>query len=143
MKGSVNTAVTIAMPIADRQRSYAFYQSGLGFAVPGEPDDDGVPEPLRLALGDGVRVMLIPTGGFGWVINEREQAKAGQSECVVSLSLPTTADVDDLLERAEAAGAEIIRQPGEQPWGYVGTFADPDGHVWQIAAAGQFMTTWP
>jgi predicted lactoylglutathione lyase len=143
MKGSVSTAVTIAMPIADRKRSYAFYHSGLGFPVPGEPDEDGVPEPLRLALGDGVRVMLIPTGGFGWVIADREQAKPGQSECVVSLSLSTTADVDALLQRAEAAGAEIIRQPGEQQWGYVGAFADPDGHVWQIAAAGQFMTTWP
>ena len=87
MEGSVSTAVTIAMPIADRQRSYAFYRSGLGFAVPGEPDEDGVPEPLRLALGDGVRVTPIPTGGFGWVISERQQAKAGQSECVVSLSL--------------------------------------------------------
>jgi predicted lactoylglutathione lyase len=135
--------VTIALPIADRRRSYAFYRDGLGFAVPGEPDDDGVPEPLRLTLGDGVRVMLIPTKGFGWVISERRQATPGRSECVLALSLPTSADVDDLIARAATAGAEIIRQPGEQPWGYDGAFADLDGHVWQVAVAGQFMTTWP
>jgi predicted lactoylglutathione lyase len=137
------TAVTIALPIADRQRSYAFYRSGLGFTVPGEPADDGVPEPLRLTLGDNVRVMLIPTEGFGWVLSDRKQATPGQSECILSLSRPTRADVDDLLTRASTAGAAIIRQPGEQPWGYDGAFADPDGHVWQIAAASQFMTTWP
>ena len=137
------TAVTIALPISDRQRSYAFYRSGLGFAVPGEPADDGVPEPLRLILGDSVRVMLIPTGGFGWVLSGRHQAPAGQSECILTLSLPTSADVEDLIARAATAGAVIIRQPDEQPWGYDGAFADPDGHVWQVAVADQFMTTWP
>jgi predicted lactoylglutathione lyase len=137
------TAVTIALPIADRQRSYAFYHDGLGFTAPGEPDKDGVPEPLRLTLGDSIRVMLIPKVGFGWVLSKRKRATPGRSECIISLSLPTSADVDDLIARAEAAGAEIIRQPGEQSWGYDGAFADPDGHVWQVAVAGQFMTTWP
>lgn len=135
--------VTIALPIADRKRSYEFYGSGLGFTIPGELDKDGVPEPLRLTLGDSVRVMLIPKGGFGWVLSGRKQVRAGQSECILSLSLPSNADVDDLLKRAEAAGAEIVRQPSEQDWGYDGAFADLDGHVWQIAAAGKFMTTWP
>ncbi|MFG1626834.1 VOC family protein [Kribbella sp. NPDC049227] len=137
------TIVTIALPIADRRRSYEFYRSGLGFTTPGEPDRDGVPEPLRLTLGDHVRVMLIPKVGFGWVLSGRKQATAGRSECVVSLSLPTRADVDDLLARAERAGAEIVRPSGEQDWGYDGAFADPDGHVWHIALAGEFMTSWP
>jgi uncharacterized protein len=137
------TAVTIALPIADRQRSYAFYHDGLGFTAPGEPDKDGLPEPLRLMLGDSVRVMLIPKVGFGWVLSKRKRATPGRSECIISLALPTSADVDDLITRAAAAGAEIIRQPGEQSWGYDGAFADPDGHVWQVAVAGQFLTTWP
>ncbi len=137
------TAVTIALPIKDRRRSYEFYRSGLGFTVPGEPDKDGVPEPLRLSLGDSVRVMLIPTGGFGWVLSGRKKATPGRSECIISLSLPTNGDVDDLLKRAEKAGGEVIRQPSEQQWGYDAAFADLDGHVWQIAAADQFMTTWP
>lgn len=59
------------------------------------------------------------------------------------LSLPTNEAVDDLLARATTAGAEIIRQPAEQQWGYDAAFADPDGHVWQIAAINQFMTNWP
>jgi predicted lactoylglutathione lyase len=137
------TAVTIALPIADRQRSHAFYHEGLGFTAPGEPDKNGVPEPLRLTLGDSVRVMLIPKVGFGWVLSNRKRATPGRSECIISLALPTSADVDNLITRAAAAGGEIIRQPGEQSWGYDGAFADPDGHVWQVAVAGQFMTIWP
>jgi predicted lactoylglutathione lyase len=99
------TAVTIALPIADRQRSYAFYHEGLGFTAPGEPDKNGVPEPLRLTLGDSVRVMLIPKVGFGWVLSNRKRATPGRSECIISLALPTSADVDNLITRAAAAGA--------------------------------------
>lgn len=136
-------AVTIALPIADRQRSWAFYHDGLGFDAPGEPDKDGVPEPLRITLGDTVRIMLIPRVGFGWVLGDRKRAPADRSECVISLALATSADIDDLIARATTAGAEIVRPPGEQSWGYDAAFADPDGHVWQVAIAGQFMATWP
>ena len=31
--------------------------------------------------------MLIPTDGFGWVIDDREVAGRGQSECMFSLTL--------------------------------------------------------
>ncbi|MFV2101912.1 hypothetical protein [Micromonospora sp. LOL_024] len=29
----------------------------------------------------------------------------------------------------------MVTEPGQQPWGYAGTFADPDGHLWMIVAA--------
>ena len=60
----------ISLPIADRPRSYAFYQEALGLEAIGELADDGVPEPLLFVLNDGVRMMLVPTGGFGWVIGD-------------------------------------------------------------------------
>ena len=138
------TIVTIALPIADRRRSYEFYRSGLGFTTPGEPDRDGVPEPLRLTLGDRVRVMLIPKVGFGWVLSGRKQATAGRSECAVSLSLPTRADVDNLLARARARPAR--RSSGRRASRTGATTApsaDPDGLVSHVAEAGEFMTSWP
>lgn len=127
--------VVVSLPIADRRRSYEFYRDGLGLPTVGEPADDGVPEPLQVALNDGVRVMLVPTGGFGWVIGHHEVAARGHSECVVSLTADAPAEVDELVERARRAGAEIVTEPGRQPWGYVGVFADPDGHLWMAVAA--------
>jgi hypothetical protein len=49
----------------------------LGLDAIGEPAQDGVPEPPQFALNDGVRLMRVPTGGFGWVIGDREVARAG------------------------------------------------------------------
>lgn len=42
--------------------------------------------------------------------------------------------VKDVLAEAEAAGARIVRPAGDAPWGgRFGYFADPDGHLWEVA----------
>lgn len=44
------------------------------------------------------------------------------------------AEVDAVLAEVEAAGAEIVKQAEEVFWGgYSGYFADPDGHLWEVA----------
>jgi uncharacterized protein len=129
-----NSPVVVSLPIADRRSSFRFYVEGLGFEAVGDPAEDGVPEPLQLALNDGVRVMLVPTGGFGWVIGDHEVAPRGQSECVLSLGARTDDDVAETVERARRAGATIVTEPGRQPWGYAGAFADPDGHLWMVTS---------
>jgi predicted lactoylglutathione lyase len=126
--------VVVSLPIADRWTSFVFYRDGLGFDAIGEPAADGVPEPLQFALNERTRLMLVPTGGFGWVIGDHEVAARGHSECVLSLAAVTDAEVDELVKRAREAGARVLTEPGPQPWGYAGTFADPDGHLWMITS---------
>lgn len=54
---------------------------------------------------------------------------------VVSLTAESPEQVTQVIERARRAGAELVTGPGPQPWGYAGTFADPDGHLWMVTAA--------
>jgi predicted lactoylglutathione lyase len=136
-----NAPIIVSLPIADRQVSYRFFRDGLGLETVGRPAEDGVPEPLQLALNDGVRIMLIPTGGFGWVTGDREVAPRGHSECVINLSASSNAGVDEMVQRARKAGAEVVTEPGQQPWGYAGTFADPDGHLWMVTSQDAFWLT--
>ena len=43
-------------------------------------------------------------------------------------------EVDQILKKAEAAGAKIVKAAHETFWGgYAGYFADPDGHLWEVA----------
>jgi len=137
---------TLCLPIADRAVSHTFY-TALGFVAVGEPGDDGLPEPLQLEVTDGLRVMLIPTGGFGWVIGGRNRSIQGTHECMVVIGMPSAAEVDDLLRRAGDAGAEIVYGAANQSWGpgdhvdaYAGMFADPDGHLWQVSRADGVLT---
>lgn len=125
---------TVCLPIKNRVASHAFY-AALGFAAVGELDDDGLPEPLQFEISAGLRVMLIPTVGFGWVIGARKRSPRGAHECMFVIAQPTDKAVDALMRRARAAGARIVTEAGIQRWGFAGTFADPDGHLWQVSRA--------
>ena len=141
---------TVCLPIKDRSVSNAFY-TALGFVAVGEPGDDGIPEPLQFEISVGLRVMLIPAVGFGWVIGRRRRSPRSTHECLVVIGLATDAEVDELMRRAHDAGADIVFAAGNQTWGpapadddlaetrgpaaYAGAFADPDGHMWQATRA--------
>src|SRR6185369_14826247 len=44
------------------------------------------------------------------------------------------AEVDEVMAMAEAAGAQILKRAAKTFWGgYNGYFADPDGHLWEVA----------
>ena len=43
-------------------------------------------------------------------------------------------EVDEIMEKVRGAGGKIVKQPTEAFWGgYSGYFADPDGHLWEVA----------
>ena len=133
----MSSPATVCLPIEDRRRSHRFYCHGLGLDAVGPLADDGLPEPLQHVVNNGLAVMLIPRGGFGWVVTGREVA-AGPVECLLSLTLPSVHDVDAFAERAAGAGGRVVAAPQLQPWGeYSATVADPDGHLWQLTTPVQ------
>ena len=47
--------------------------------------------------------------------------------------------VEEVLELAKNAGGTIEKEPEETFWGgYSGYFADPDGHLWEVAWAASW-----
>lgn len=116
----------ITLGVADLARAAAFY-TDLGWERVETPDGLVVFDligqsiglyPLeKLAEDMGVPVERLGTGGATLAHNVRSRE-----------------EVDVLVETAKSAGAEILRAPGEVFWGgYIAYFADPDGHVWEIA----------
>jgi uncharacterized protein len=58
----------------------------------------------------------------------------GNGGMTLAQNVASEAEVDALMARAAAAGATILKAPQRAFWGgYHGFFADPDGHVWEIA----------
>src|SRR5688500_7674090 len=110
--------VTLALPIAERDAALAFYRDAHGLEPFGEIGSDGIPEPLRFDVNEGLTLMLVPTVGFGWVIGGREVAEPWACECLLSLDAPDAEAVDALVDRARAAGADVVAEPAQQPWGY-------------------------
>ena len=59
---------------------------------------------------------------------------SGYRGVALAHNLHSKAEVDSLMEQAVAAGATLVKQPQDVFWGgYSGYFADPDGHLWELA----------
>ncbi len=52
---------------------------------------------------------------------------------------PSESEVDAVVAAAAKAGGSCLKPPQKAFWGgYSGYFADPDGHVWEVAHNPQF-----
>lgn len=64
----------------------------------------------------------------------RPGAELGTGAMTLAQNFATEAEVDAAWEAAIAAGAEPLKRPEKVFWGgFSGYYADPDGHVWEVA----------
>ena len=115
--------------------------TAFGFEERGEryTEPDGTVTHAELELG-GARVML------GWPgpdyrsparhAEECEQAHRWlEVPCIIDGVLVYVADVDAHCERARVAGAKILREPKDEPYGRFYNAADLEGHRWMFMHA--------
>jgi uncharacterized protein len=58
----------------------------------------------------------------------------GSGALTLACNVRERGEVADVLDAARAAGAEIVREAHDVFWGgRVAYFADPDGHLWEVA----------
>jgi catechol 2,3-dioxygenase-like lactoylglutathione lyase family enzyme len=58
----------------------------------------------------------------------------GHGAITLGHNVSNAQEVGELLSRAEAAGARILKPAQDVFWGgHHGYFADPEGHIWEIA----------
>ena len=122
----------ITLGVTDLQRAVDFYASGLGLQLDGEFDaeQDGI---AFFQLNPNLRLALYP---WDKLAEDAGQPASGQGfrGVTVAHNVRQKEQVDAVIEQALEAGAELVKQPEEVFWGgYSGYFADPDGHLWEIA----------
>lgn len=116
----------ITLGVADLDRAQQFYAQ-LGWQV------------TQVAEGVAFYQMQgLVLGLFGLDDLARDQGRAGvplgTGAMVLAQNFPTREAVDMAFADALAAGATAIKPPEPVFWGgYSGYFADPDGHVWELA----------
>jgi catechol 2,3-dioxygenase-like lactoylglutathione lyase family enzyme len=117
----------ITLGVRDLERSVAFYEQGLGL-----PRRESPPSVAFFEL-DGTWLGL-----YGWdALAEDAQVSAdgaGFRGVTLAHNVATEAEVDAVVAQAVAAGATLVKPPQKVFWGgYAGYFADPDGHLWEVA----------
>lgn len=115
----------ITLGVADVARARAFYER-LGW---------------RASSIGGDEVAFFQLGAVALALYGREElaADAGvpappPGAVELAHNVASREEVDRVLAAAQAAGARLLKPAAEAPWGgYVGHFADPDGHPWEVA----------
>lgn len=117
----------ITLGVRDLAKSIEFYEHGLAL-----PRRDSPPEVAFFELY-GTWLGLYGREALAEDANVSAEGQ-GFSAITLSHNLATEAEVDALIEQAVAAGATLVKKPQRVFWGgYSGYFADPDGHLWEVA----------
>jgi catechol 2,3-dioxygenase-like lactoylglutathione lyase family enzyme len=120
----------ITLGVSDLTRAKEFYGAGLGWPAHAEEG-----EWICYLLGGGASALaLYPWDALGADAHVDPEG-SGFRGLTLSYVVRAQDRVDAVLAEAEAAGAEIVKQPAPTDWGgYSGYFADPDGYPWEIAS---------
>jgi catechol 2,3-dioxygenase-like lactoylglutathione lyase family enzyme len=117
----------ITLGVADLERARRFYEDGLGWRR-GNADPSVVFFQMHGAVfALWSRTALAEDAGL-------PADQGGFSGISLAYNCRSTAEVDAILAEAKVAGAKILKPAADTFWGgYSGYFADPDGHIWEIA----------
>lgn len=118
----------VTLGVADLARSRRFYEAGLGWKASSASQGEIVFYQLgaivlalypRRSLAEDAAVLPEGSGFRGVTLAQNVRDKA---------------QVAAGLRAVEAAGGTIAKPAQDAPWGgHSGYFADPDGHLWEIA----------
>jgi len=117
----------ITLGVRDLEESVRFYEQGLGLPRMNSPPEVAFFTLHGTWLGLYSRESLaedagVPADGTGF------------SGFTIAHNVDSEAAVDELLEQAISAGAKLMKPAQKVFWGgYSGYFADPDGHLWEVA----------
>ena len=116
----------ITLGVDDLDRSGAFYRA-LGWSPAA-----GAPEGLVVFDLYGASLGLYPRADLARDIGR--DLPRGSGALTFACNVRERTEVAEVIKAARAAGAEILREPHDAPWGgHIAFFADPDGHVWEVA----------
>jgi catechol 2,3-dioxygenase-like lactoylglutathione lyase family enzyme len=117
----------ITLGVQDLARAIAFYEHGLGL-----PRRDSPPDVAFFVL-DGCWLALFGRESLAADAGVDASGTGFPGFCLAH-NVTSEVEVDTLVEQAVRAGAKRVKRPKRADWGgYSGYFADPDGHLWEIA----------
>ncbi len=123
------------LPHTDPEASLAFYRDTLGFEL---RNDVGQGAMRWLTVGPagqpGTSLVLAPPAvDPGITDDERRTITEMMAKGTYGIIVLSTPDLDEVFEKVQASGAEVVQEPIEQPYGVRDcAFRDPAGNLVRI-----------
>jgi len=120
--------IFVNLPVKDLKKSMDFFTK-LGFTFNPQFTDDNA---ACMIIGENIYSMLLMEKFFkGFTKKEISDAKK-TTEVLIAIDAESREKVDELIKKAVDAGGTIYREPDDHGWMYAHSFADLDGHQWEV-----------
>ena len=120
--------IFVNLPVKDLSKSMEFFTK-LGFKFNPQFTDD---KAACMIIGENIYAMLLLEKFFK-TFTKKEISNAKKStEVLIAIDTESREKVDEMINKAVKAGGSIYNNPQDHGWMYGHSFADLDGHQWEV-----------
>jgi uncharacterized protein len=120
--------IFINLPVKDLKKSMAFFEK-LGFKFNMQFTDD---KAACMIIGENIYAMLLLEKFFKTFTNKKIADAKKTTEVLIAIDAESKNAVDEMIRKAINTGGSTYRNPQDQGWMYGHSFADLDGHQWEV-----------
>lgn len=122
------TKIFVNLPVKDLNKSKDFF-SNIGFTINPQFTDETA---ACVVISEDIYVMILTHTKFK-EFTKKEIADATQTtEVLTCLSTDSKDKVNEMVDKAIAAGGTEARDPMDYGFMFARSFNDPDGHIWEV-----------
>ncbi|MCO5250407.1 MAG: VOC family protein [Candidatus Kapabacteria bacterium] len=121
-------SIYINLPVRDLAKTREFW-SKLGFSFNEQFSDD---KALCLILSDPTMYSMMISHEYFQTFCNRPIADGSTSQVLFAIEVESRDEVDEITRLALENGGTRYRESADHDWMYYDSFADPDGHQWEV-----------
>jgi len=120
--------IFVNLPVKSLDTTVEFFTK-LGFTFNPDFTDENA---TCMIIGENIFAMLLKENFFSTFTKKPLADAKTTTEVINAFSLGSRQEVDDMIEKAIAAGAKQYKETEDHGWMYGRNFEDPDGHQWEF-----------
>ena len=122
------TQIFVNLPVKDLDKTKTFF-AALGYTFNAQFTNESA---ACIIISDTIYVMFLVEPFFKGFIDKDIVDATKSTEVLIALSTDNRESVDDLVNKAVAAGGTETRPAQDHGFMYTRSFNDLDGHIWEI-----------
>ena len=121
-------AIYINLPVQDLSKSRNFWTK-LGFTFNEQFSDD---KSICLVLNEGSMYSMLISHEFFKTFTNRSIADSSTTQVLIAIEVESREKVDKIVRLALENGGSRYKESADHGWMYYDSFADLDGHQWEV-----------
>ncbi|MGH3938455.1 MAG: VOC family protein [Pseudonocardiaceae bacterium] len=123
----MSTKIFVNLPVRDLAKSIDFFTK-IGFSVNPQFSDENA---ACVVISEDIYAMLLVEKFFQSFTSKQLVDATTSTEAILALGLDSKQQVDDLVDKALAAGGQPGQFSNDDSFMYGRSFQDLDGHLWE------------